>query len=41
MLELKTDKKTLNIPAWVIVAGIATVGTIVTDICKTVADKKH
>lgn len=35
-MEIKNGNKTIHIPGWVIAAGIATVGTIVTDICKTI-----
>lgn len=33
-MEVKKGDKTYSIPGWVVAAGIATVGTIVADICK-------
>lgn len=39
-MEVKRGNDTVKIPAWVLVAGVATIGTIVTDICRTVAGKK-
>ena len=39
-MEVKNGEKTISIPGWVIAAGIATVGTIVADICKTIGMKR-
>ena len=39
-MELKKGDKTVAIPGWVIAAGIVTIGTIVSDICKTLVAKK-
>lgn len=39
-MEVKKGEKTMSIPGWVIAAGIATVGAIVADICRTV-EKTH
>ena len=33
-MEVKNGEKTWSIPGWVIATGIATVGTIIADICK-------
>lgn len=33
-MEFKKGDKTITVPGWVIAAGIATVGTIVGDICR-------
>lgn len=33
-MEVKKGDKTVSIPGWVVAAGIVTVGTIITDICK-------
>ena len=38
-MELIKGDKNLKIPAWVLVAGITTIGAIVSDICKTIASK--
>ena len=32
--KLKIGEKTINVPGWVVAAGIATIGTIIADICK-------
>lgn len=34
MMEIKNGEKTINVPSWVVAAGIATIGTIIADICK-------
>ena len=34
MMEIKNGEKTINVPGWVVAAGIATIGTIIADICK-------
>lgn len=39
-MEVKKGENTYSVPAWVIAVGAATVGAIVTDICKTVAKVK-
>ena len=39
-MEVKNGEKTISIPGWVVAAGIATVGTIVADICKTIGMKR-
>ena len=39
-MEVKKGENTYNVPSWVIAAGIATVGTIVADICKTIGQKR-
>ena len=39
-MEVKNGEKRISIPGWVIAAGIATVGTIVADICKTIGMKR-
>ena len=39
-MEVKKGENTYNIPGWVIAAGIATVGTIVADVCKTIGQKR-
>lgn len=39
-MEVKKGENTYSIPGWVVAAGIATVGTIVADICKTIAKKQ-
>lgn len=39
-MEVKKGDKTINLPGWVLVAGLAAIGGIVTDICKTVATKR-
>lgn len=40
-MELTKGDKTVKVPAWVLVAGITTVGVIVGDICKTIAGKRQ
>ena len=40
-MEIKKGENTINIPGWVIATGIATLGTIVADICKTIGQKKN
>lgn len=40
-MELTKGDKTVKVPAWVLVAGITTVGVIVGDICKTIASKRQ
>lgn len=39
-MEIKKGDHTIKLPGWVIAAGIVTVGTIVSDICKTVEKKR-
>lgn len=39
-MEVKKGENTFSIPGWVIAAGIATVGAIVADICKTVEKRR-
>lgn len=39
-MDYKKGDKTVSVPAWVIVAGIATIGTIAADVCKTIVSKK-
>lgn len=39
-MEVKKGDNITKIPGWVIAAGIATVGAIVADICRTV-EKTH
>ena len=39
-MEIKKNDKATYIPAWVLVAGIMTVGGIVTEICKTIIQTK-
>lgn len=39
-MEVKKGDKFVKVPGWVIATGIATVGTIVADICKTISGKK-
>ena len=39
-MEVKKGDKLVKVPGWVVAAGIATVGTIVADICKTVSSKR-
>lgn len=38
-MEFKHGDKSITIPAWVIAVGAATVGVMVTDICKTISGK--
>ena len=33
-MEVKNGEKTWSVPGWVVAAAVATVGTIVADICK-------
>lgn len=33
-MEFKRGDKTIKVPGWVIAAGIVTLGTMVSDICK-------
>lgn len=33
-MEVKKGDKTINVPGWVLAAGIVTLGAMVTDICK-------
>lgn len=40
-MEFTKGDKSVRIPAWVLVAGVTTVGVIVGDICKTIAGKRH
>lgn len=40
-MEVKKGDRITKIPGWVIAAGIATVGTIVADICKTISGKRQ
>lgn len=39
-MEVKKGDKLVAIPGWVIAAGIVTIGTIVGDVCKTIAAKR-
>lgn len=39
-MEIKKGDKSVKVPGWVLATGIATVGTIVADICRTVSSKK-
>ena len=33
-IDAAHGEKTINVPGWVVAAGIATIGTIIADICK-------
>lgn len=39
-MELKKGDKSVNVPGWVVAAGIVTLGAMVADICK-VAISNH
>lgn len=40
-MELNKGDKTVKIPAWVVVAGLTTIGAIVGDICRTISNKRQ
>ena len=37
-MEIKKGNNSYSVPGWVIAAGIATVGTIIGNICKTIEE---
>ena len=39
-MEIKKENNSIVIPGWVIATGIATIGTIVADICKTISQTR-
>lgn len=39
-MEIKKGDKTITVPGWVLAAGVVTIGGIVSDICRTVGQKR-